>query len=213
VPTDPIAPPSSLRLKYFLDRVAALVSLVILGPLMAAVAVVIKFDDDGPVFFRQERVGLRGKRFQIWKFRTMVVDAERITGVAALSADTAVVTKAGKVLRATSLDELPQVLNILAGEMSFVGPRPTIPEQVDRYTDEQRGRLLVKPGVLGWAQLHGRNSLSWSKRIEYDLEYVRNASLPFDLKIIWRTIPMVLRGSDIYGDTDTVQIDDLGEAV
>ena len=206
-----LAPPSRLRLKYTIDRVVAVLSLVLVGPVMAAVAIAIKLDDRGPVFFRQERVGLRGRRFRIWKFRTMVVNAEDI-GKGYIPEGSDLVTKIGAFLRRSSLDEVPQVLNIVAGEMSFVGPRPTIPSQVERYTAEQRGRLLVKPGVLGWAQLHGRDSLPWSKRIQYDLEYVERASLQFDAEIIWRTVPMVLRGGGVSDDVQPWQVDDLGEA-
>lgn len=206
-----LAPPSRLRLKYAIDRVVAVLSLVVVGPVMAAVAIAIKLDDRGPVFFRQERVGLRGRRFRIWKFRTMIVNAEDI-GKGYIPEGSDLVTKIGAFLRRSSLDEVPQVLNIVTGEMSFVGPRPTIPSQVERYTAEQRGRLLVKPGVLGWAQLHGRDSLPWSKRIQYDLEYVERASLPFDAEIIWRTVPMVLRGGGVSDDVQPWQVDDLGEA-
>lgn len=206
-----LAPPSRLRLKYTIDRLVGVLSLIVVGPVMAAVAIAIKLDDRGPVFFRQERVGLRGRRFRIWKFRTMVVNAEEI-GKGYIPEGTDLVTKIGAFLRRSSLDEVPQVLNIVTGEMSFVGPRPTIPSQVERYTAEQRGRLLVKPGVLGWAQLHGRDSLPWSKRIQYDLEYVERASLPFDAEIIWRTVPMVLRGGGVSDDVQPWQVDDLGEA-
>jgi lipopolysaccharide/colanic/teichoic acid biosynthesis glycosyltransferase len=205
----PPSGPAPLRLKYAIDRVAAVVLLPVLCPVMAAIAIAIKLDDQGPVFFRQERVGLNGKLFWIWKFRTMVPDAWEIgQGYVPVGSD--LVTKVGGWLRSSSLDETPQIFNILKGEMSFVGPRPTLRSQVERYTPEQRGRLIVKPGVLGWAQLHGRNALPWSKRIEFDLEYVRRASLAFDLEIAVRSILLVLRGTGMKLYQTGEEVDDLG---
>jgi lipopolysaccharide/colanic/teichoic acid biosynthesis glycosyltransferase len=192
-----------------LDRFAAAILLPVVTPMMAAIAIAIRIDDGGSVFFRQTRVGLNGRLFQIWKFRTMIPDAWEI-GQGYVPADVPLVTRAGGFLRATSLDEVPQVFNILMGEMSFVGPRPTLPSQVERYTSEQRRRLLVKPGILGWAQLHGRSAVPWSRRIEYDLEYVRRASLAFDLEIIVRSIPMVLRGTGVKLYESHDEVDDLG---
>jgi lipopolysaccharide/colanic/teichoic acid biosynthesis glycosyltransferase len=205
------ARPRSLQLKYALDRVVAVVLLPLVAPVLVAIAVVIKLHDGGPVFFRQTRAGLNGEPFSIWKFRTMLPDAWEI-GRGYVPEGAGLVTKVGARLRASSLDELPQILNILKGEMSFVGPRPTLPSQVDRYTSRQQGRLRVKPGILGWAQLHGRSSLPWSKRIEYDLEYVCRASVAFDLEIIARSIPMVLRGSGIKLYETPDEVDDLGDA-
>jgi lipopolysaccharide/colanic/teichoic acid biosynthesis glycosyltransferase len=198
-----------LQIKYGIDRVLAVLVLPIAAPLMGVIAIGIKLDDGGPVFFRQERAGRDGVPFRIWKFRTMVPEAWEI-GHGYIPEGMTLVTRVGSFLRATSFDEVPQILNILKGEMSFVGPRPTLLDQVARYTPEQRGRLLVKPGILGWAQLHGRNELPWSKRIEYDLEYVRRVSLAFDLKIVARTIPMVLRGSGIKLYQTPDEVDDLG---
>ena len=197
-----------LRLKYAIDRIAAAILLPVVTPLMAAIAVAIRIDDGGSVFFRQTRVGRNGRLFRIWKFRTMVPDAWEI-GRGYVPAGTSLVTRVGGFLRASSLDEVPQIFNILKGEMSFVGPRPTLLTQVERYTPEQRARLLVKPGILGLAQLHGRSSVPWSVRIEYDLEYVRRASLAFDLQIIARSIPMVLRGSGVTLYEDPSEVDDL----
>ena len=201
--------PKPLGLKYALDRVVALVLLPVLTPVMGAVAIAIKLDDGGSVFFRQIRVGLDGRLFRIWKFRTMVPEAWEI-GQGYAPADQHLVTKVGGFLRRSSLDEVPQIFNILKGEMSFVGPRPTLLSQVERYTPRQRARLLVKPGVLGWAQLHGRSAVPWSARIEYDLEYVRRASLVFDLEIVIRTVPMVLRGTGIKLYETADEVDDLG---
>jgi lipopolysaccharide/colanic/teichoic acid biosynthesis glycosyltransferase len=202
--------PKPLRLKYALDRIVAVILLPVVTPVMAAIAIAIKLDDGGSLFFRQTRVGLNGRLFRIWKFRTMVPDAWEI-GQGYVPAGVSLVTRVGGFLRASSLDEVPQILNILKGEMSFVGPRPTLLSQVERYTPEQRGRLVVKPGILGWAQLHGRNSLPWSRRIEYDLEYVRRASLAFDLEIVARSVPMVFRRSGIKLYQTPDEVDDLGD--
>ena len=207
----PPPPPGTLRLKYAFDCVVAIVLLPILSPVIAAIAIAIKLDDGGTVFFRQERVGRDGKLFQIWKFRTMVPDAWEI-GQGYVPAGRDLVTKVGKRLRSSSLDEIPQIFNILKGEMSFVGPRPTLLSQVVRYSPEQRGRLLVKPGIFGWAQLHGRTALPWSKRIEYDLEYVCRVSLAFDLEIVIRSVPMVLRRTGITLYQTSEEVDDLGDA-
>lgn len=201
--------PKPLRLKYAIDRIAAAILLLLVTPLMAAIAVAIRIDDGGSVFFRQIRVGLNGRLFRIWKFRTMVPDAWEI-GQGYMPANTELVTKVGAFLRRSSLDELPQIFNILKGEMSFVGPRPTLLSQVERYTPRQRERLLVKPGILGWAQLHGRHALPWSKRIDYDLEYIARASLAFDLAIVLRSIPLVIRGSGIKLYQAPDEVDDLG---
>jgi undecaprenyl phosphate N,N'-diacetylbacillosamine 1-phosphate transferase len=198
-----------IRTKATLDRVVAVVTLPFVALVMAAIAVAIKLDDGGTVFFRQTRAGLNGKPFRIWKFRSMVPNAWEI-GHGYVPADLELVTRVGRFLRSTSLDELPQILNILRGEMSFVGPRPTLPSQVERYSAEQRWRLLVKPGIVGWAQLHGRAALPWSRRIEYDIEYVRHASIRFDLEIILRSIPMVLGGTGVTLYERPDDVDDLG---
>ena len=196
-----------MKLKHAVDRAGAAAMLGAVGPLFAGIALAIKLDDGGEVFFKQERVGKDGKSFHIWKFRTMVPDA-MARGKGYFGDD--LITGVGKVLRKTSLDELPQLLNILTGEMSFVGPRPTLRDQVERYTDEQRRRLEVRPGVAGWAQLHGRNTLPWSERIRYDVEYVDRAGPFFDLYIVFRTILMVLTGSGVAVGQTRDQVDDLG---
>jgi lipopolysaccharide/colanic/teichoic acid biosynthesis glycosyltransferase len=197
-----------LGAKHAIDRVGAGVMLCAIGPLFTGIAVAIKLDDGGEIFFRQERVGQDGRSFHIWKFRTMVPDAmERGQGY--FTAD--FITPMGKLLRKTSLDELPQLLNILTGDMSFVGPRPTLRDQTDRYTPAQARRLEVRPGVAGWAQLHGRNTLPWSERIKFDVEYVDRAGPLFDLYIVLRTIPMVLTGSGVtMGQQTREDVDDLG---
>ena len=184
--------------KRLMDLIISLLVLVILIPVFIIIALVIKVGDRGPVFFQQERIGLYGKKFSICKFRTMVVNAEKMgAGVFVEEEDTRI-TKAGKFLRHTSLDELPQLINILRGEMSLVGPRPTLPYQVENYDHRQIKRLNVKPGVTGWAQINGRSSLSWPERIELDLWYIKNWSLWMDLKIIFKTLKVVLEKRNLY---------------
>jgi len=206
-----IDPREDLETKELVDRLGALVVFLVVAPLMALIALAIKLDDGGDVFFRQERAGLGGRPFKIWKFRTMVPNAFEI-GKGYVPKDADLVTRVGKFLRRTSLDELPQILNILTGEMSFVGPRPTLMQHVPRYTLQQMKRLMVKPGVAGWAQLHGRHSMPWSKRIEYDVEYVERAGLLFDLYILLRTPLSLLFGGDYTDHGDASQVDDLGPA-
>lgn len=161
-----------------------------LGSLCAAA---VALTSRGPVFFRQERVGMDGTRFRVWKFRTMV------DGDNPIFPDATRITAAGKVLRRLSLDELPQLLNVAAGEMSIVGPRPTLPYQVERYDDHQRLRLAVRPGLTGLAQISGRNSLPWSERIDLDVAYVGSQSVREDLRILARTAWTLLSGDGIEG--------------
>ncbi len=177
-----------------LGGAASLVSL----PIVLICALAVKLDSRGPVLYRQARAGLDGREFEIYKLRTMIVGAESLgSGMAVDEGDTRI-TRVGAFLRRWSLDELPNLWNVVGGEMSLVGPRPTLPEQVADYDERQRGRLSVRPGVTGWAQVHGRASLPWSERIELDLWYVENASLRLDLKILLATVRMVLTGSDLY---------------
>jgi lipopolysaccharide/colanic/teichoic acid biosynthesis glycosyltransferase len=186
-------------MKRILDVVLSLAVLTVCSPLLLVGAIWIRFDSPGPVFFRQVRVGRDGRNFRIWKFRTMQIGVpEQGPGVEIEAGDTRI-TRAGKVLRQWSLDEVPQLINVLKGEMSVVGPRPTLRYQVDQYTDRQKKRLRVPPGITGWAQIHGRNVLSWPERIEYDIWYVENWSLWLDLMILWKT-PWVLFGKrGLYG--------------
>lgn len=180
-------------LKRTVDIGVSAIGLVVLSPLLALIAAAIKVTSPGPVFFRQERVGKDGRIFRIFKFRTMIPNAtDHPLGFFTHEHDPRV-TRVGRVLRKFSLDELPQFLNILGGEMSLVGPRPTLAYQVKKYDDFQRRRLEVKPGVTGWAQIHGRNELTWPQRIEYDVWYVDHWSLWLDFKILWRTVGVVLR--------------------
>lgn len=196
------------NIKYLLDRIFALVLSIFLLPIFAFIAVAIKIEDQGPVFFRQKRPGLYGRPFFIWKFRSMVPNADSL-----LNADRRVemnrVTKVGKLLRLLSADELPQIINILIGEMSFIGPRPALWEHMSRYTEEQKKRFLMKPGITGLAQVNGRNLLKWSKRIEYDLQYIEHYSLWLDLNILFRTIKVVLLREGIVLDRNPEQVDDL----
>lgn len=197
--------------KHALDKIASLGLVEACSPLLLSIAAAIKLEDGGPVFFRQERIGKDGRPFQIYKFRTMVVNADEL-----LEKDGTVkvdrITKVGKLLRFTSLDELPQLFNILGGEMSIVGPRPVLRGHLDRYTEEQRRRLEVRPGITGLAQVNGRNTLPWSRRIEYDVEYVDRFSLVLDLEILFRTIKVVLLREGVALDRNPEQVDDLGEA-
>lgn len=197
VPVRPAGSRLARTVKGIFDRALALILLILLSPLFLLIALAIRLTSPGPVFFRQVRVGKDGRLFEILKFRTMVVGAEKMGLGVQTSAGDPRVTPAGRILRTLSLDELPQLIHILRGEMSFVGPRPTLPYQVERYTPRQKGRLLVPPGVTGWAQIHGRKSLSWPARIEYDLWYVENWSPWLDIVILLRTLPAVLRAEGV----------------
>ena len=187
-----------LILKRLLDFTASLAGLICLLPLFILVVVAIKLDDRGPVFFRQERVGLEGRPFLIFKFRTMIVNAEKVGAGVFVEKNDARITRVGKFLRHTSLDELPQLINIFRGDMSLVGPRPTLSYQVDKYDDRQRRRLKAKPGVTGWAQVNGRSALTWPERIELDLWYIDNWSLYLDLKILAKTFRVVAERGNLY---------------
>jgi lipopolysaccharide/colanic/teichoic acid biosynthesis glycosyltransferase len=183
-----------------LDLVVASLALAVSAPLVAAAALMIKLESRGPVFYRQRRVGLRGAPFELWKLRTMVPGAESMgAGIYVLEGDPRI-TRTGRLLRRFSLDELPNLVNVLRGEMAIVGPRPTVQEQVDRYTDRQRRRLEVKPGITGWAQVNGRTSLPWPERIELDVWYVEHRSLRLDLRILARTARMLATGHGLYSD-------------
>ena len=191
---------AKLAFKRVLDVFISFVSLVPLAIPFAIIAVAIKLDSEGPVFFRQERVGKDGKLFKPWKFRTMVEGAVNKGLRYNVAEDDPRITRVGRFLREWSLDELPQLMNVLKGEVSIVGPRPTLKYQVDRYNDFQRRRLLAKPGITGWAVIHGRNLLSWEERITYDVWYVDHWSLGLDLWIMLKTLWIVLITRDgVYG--------------
>ena len=176
--------------------------LVLASPLLLAACLVIRIESPGPVLYRQRRSGLQGHAFDVLKLRTMVEGAEHKGAGLAINEDDARITRVGKLLRRTSLDELPNLVNVLRGEMTLIGPRPTLPVQVEQYDERQRGRLAVKPGITGWAQVNGRAALPWSERIELDLYYIEHRSLALDMKILWRSLTMVVTGSGIYkGET------------
>ncbi len=189
-------------IKRSFDVVVALVGSVLTAPLVALLAVAIRLESPGQAIYRQTRVGMDGRLFSIYKLRTMVRGAE-ITGAGlAIQEGDDRITRIGAFLRRYSLDELPNLWNVLRGEMSIIGPRPTLPVQVQRYTDRQRGRLAVKPGITGWAQINGRASLPWSQRIELDLWYLDHRSLALDLRIVLQTIRLVFTGHGLYkGET------------
>jgi lipopolysaccharide/colanic/teichoic acid biosynthesis glycosyltransferase len=181
-----------------LDVLSASLGLAVASPLLAASAIAIKVEDRGPVFFRQTRVGKDGEDFELLKLRTMVVDAEHKGAGYAVDAGDSRITRVGRILRRTSVDELPQLWNVVRGEMSLIGPRPTLRYQVETYTERQRKRLDIRPGLTGWAQVHGRATLPWAERIELDVWYVEHRSPLLDLKILWRT-PLALFGGTYRG--------------
>jgi lipopolysaccharide/colanic/teichoic acid biosynthesis glycosyltransferase len=183
-----------------LDVAAAGIGLALAAPVLGIAAVAVKLDDGGPVLYRQRRVGLDGKEFELLKLRTMEVGAERRGAGFAVDADDPRITRVGRMLRRLSIDELPQLWNVVRGDMSLIGPRPTLAYQVERYTPRQRRRLEVKPGITGWAQIHGRARLPWDERIELDVWYVEHRSPWLDLKILART-PRALLAGTYKGET------------
>lgn len=188
------------------DILISLLGLIILSPVLAITALCIKIDSKGPVIFKQKRLGKDGKVFEILKFRSMCVGAEHTgSGVYSGKGD-ARVTKVGKFIRATSIDELPQLLNILKGDMSIIGPRPPLtyhPWPLEDYSDEQRHMFDVRPGVTGWAQVNGRKDVEWNRRIELNVWYTRNISFILDLKIFFISIFKVLKNADNENTTET----------
>jgi lipopolysaccharide/colanic/teichoic acid biosynthesis glycosyltransferase len=188
------------RRKRLLDLAIAVPVGVVLAPLIGALAAAVKLESRGPVLFRQERVGRDGRPFEILKLRTLRDEPTAKPADYLISADDARITRMGAFLRRWSLDELPQLWNILRGDMSIVGPRPTLRYQVDQYTPFQRRRLEVLPGITGWAQIHGRNHLTWPQRIEHDVWYVDHRSLALDLRILLATPRILLTPRSIYGD-------------
>ena len=178
-------------LKRSIDFIIAVVALIVLSPFLLITAILIKLDSKGPVIFKQERLGKNGAPFKIWKFRSMCVGAEKQgTGVYSYKGD-ARITKVGKIIRATSIDELPQLVNILKGDMALIGPRPALtyhPWPYEQYTEHQKHMFDVLPGVTGWAQVNGRKEVPWPERIELNVWYAKNMSLWLDLKIFFMTI-------------------------
>lgn len=185
-------------IKRVIDFTVALTALIILSPLMLIVALLIKLNRDGPVLFKQKRPGLGGKIFTVYKFRTMSVKTHDEQG-RELS-DFERMSKIGNLLRKTSVDELPQFINILKGDMSFIGPRPLLTEYLELYTPEQMRRHEVRPGISGWAQVNGRNTITWEEKFMLDVEYVDNMSFGMDIKIFVRTILNVLKQDGINSD-------------
>ncbi len=189
-------------IKRAIDIGVSLIGAVLTAPLVGLLATLIRIESPGHPIYRQTRVGEDGVPFEIYKLRTMVRGAEFTGAGLAIQEGDDRITRVGAFLRRYSLDELPNLWNVLRGEMSIVGPRPTVPVQVEQYTERQRGRLLVKPGITGWAQVNGRASLPWSDRIELDLWYVEHQSTALDLRILARTVTMVVTGHGLYkGET------------
>ena len=182
------------------DLALAGAALVVTSPLLALAALAVKLEDRGPVLYRQSRVGKDGADFELLKLRTMIVGAERQGAGLAVDRGDARITRVGRLLRRLSLDELPQLWNVVRGDMSVIGPRPTLRYQVEQYTPRQRRRLDVKPGITGWAQIHGRATLPWAERIELDVWYVEHRSPRLDLRILLRT-PLALFGGTYKGAT------------
>jgi lipopolysaccharide/colanic/teichoic acid biosynthesis glycosyltransferase len=180
------------------DVVVAGAALLALSPFLLVAVVAIRLESRGSPIYRQRRVGKDGRPFDVLKLRTMVTGAEHMGAGLAVSEGDTRITRVGRLLRRTSLDEVPNLVNVLRGEMAIVGPRPTVPVQVDRYTERQRGRLSVKPGITGWAQVNGRTELPWAERIELDLWYIEHRSWRMDLRILWRTARMVVGGEGLY---------------
>jgi lipopolysaccharide/colanic/teichoic acid biosynthesis glycosyltransferase len=182
------------------DILIAAVALVVLSPVLLVAAVAIKLGSPGPVIYRQRRVGKDGEEFELLKLRTMVQGSDPVGVGVAIARDDPRVTAAGRLLRRTSLDEIPNLVNVLRGEMAIVGPRPTIPAQVVSYTPRQRRRHEVRPGLTGWAQVQGRAGIPWEERIELDIEYVERRSAWFDLRILARTVWLLVTGHGLAPD-------------
>jgi lipopolysaccharide/colanic/teichoic acid biosynthesis glycosyltransferase len=180
------------------DVVVAAGGLLAAAPFLVAAVIAIRLESAGSPIYRQRRVGLDGREFDVVKLRTMVTGAERLGAGLAVSEGDTRITRIGRLLRRTSLDEVPNLVNVLRGEMAIIGPRPTVPVQVQQYDERQRGRLAVRPGITGWAQVNGRAELPWSERIELDLWYIEHRSWALDLKILWRSIRIVFGGDGLY---------------
>jgi lipopolysaccharide/colanic/teichoic acid biosynthesis glycosyltransferase len=185
-------------MRRLIDISFAALALALTAPLLALAVAAIRLETRGRAIYRQRRAGKDGEPFDLFKLRTMVDGAEHLGAGLAVNANDSRITRVGALLRRTSLDELPNLFCVLRGDMSLIGPRPTLPVQVEQYSERQRGRLAVKPGITGWAQVNGRASLPWSQRIELDLYYVEHRSLALDLRILARTPAMVLGGSGLY---------------
>lgn len=200
-----------LKIKRLFDILFSIILTIIISPLLILISIIIKLDSKGSVFFKQERAGLNGVPFEIYKFRTMCNNAEnKGTGYYTSENDTRI-TKVGSFLRSWSLDELPQLINIIKGEMSVIGPRPTLMYQIEKYDDIQKKRLNMPPGITGLAQVNGRNSLSWPERIKYDVFYVHNWNLLLDIKILLKTFKVVIFREGLYAEKEKFIIKDNNE--
>jgi len=197
-----------IKIKRIMDVFFSAILLILGAIPLLIVALVVKLESPGPALFKQERLGMDGKVFRIYKFRSMVVGAEKQGSGVYSGKNDARVTKVGKIIRATSIDELPQLINILKGEMSFIGPRPALtyhPWPFEEYTDEQKKMFAVRPGMTGWAQVNGRKKVEWSRRIEMNVWYVENMSFLLDLQIFYKTIFKVITNADNVNSTETVK--------
>jgi lipopolysaccharide/colanic/teichoic acid biosynthesis glycosyltransferase len=195
-----------------LDLLLASTALLVLSPVVAVIALLVRISSPGPVLFRQKRLGVNGTIFTICKFRTMVVHQEgSLAGLFTHSADPRI-TRLGRILRDFRLDELPQLFNVIRGDMSIVGPRPLLPEFLPYYSDRDKERLTVRPGITGWQQVNGAAQHTWAERITLDVWYVHNASIWLDLKIIWRTIGVALTREGVYA-SDGSQLSTVPDAV
>ncbi len=183
-----------------LDLALASLGLVLCSPILAAAAIAIRLGGGGPAIYRQRRIGKDGREFELLKLRTMVAGSDPVGVGTVVTRDDPRVTRVGRLLRRFSIDEIPNLVNVLRGEMAIVGPRPTIEAQVSAYTPFQRRRLEVKPGITGWAQVQGRAGITWDERIEFDVWYVENRSLALDLRIIGRTVVLLLSGDGLAPD-------------
>jgi undecaprenyl phosphate N,N'-diacetylbacillosamine 1-phosphate transferase len=198
-----------LAIKRALDITAAFFGLVIMSPVFALIALCVSLNSPGDILFKLRVAGRDGKAFDQWKFRTMVQNARETAHRYETSATDPRITRVGRFLRRWSIDELPQLWNVLRGEMSLIGPRPTFLEIAQRYSPQQARRLQMRPGLTGLAQLQGRNLIPWERRITLDISYIENFSLWLDTKILCRTIPLLLRGTGVYGEGGAVKMHDL----
>ena len=189
---------ASSAVKRLADLALALAGSILTAPVVVLLALAVRLESPGHPLYTQTRAGKDGRPFSIYKLRTMVTGAEFTGAGLAIAEGDERITRTGRFLRRYSLDELPNLWNVVRGEMSIVGPRPTLPAQVEQYTDRQRGRLAVKPGITGWAQINGRASLPWAERIELDIWYVEHRSLALDFRILAKTLGMVLSGHGLY---------------
>lgn len=198
-----------LAIKRVTDIAAAVLGLLVLAPVFACIAFCVSLDSPGDILFKLRVAGRDGKAFDQWKIRTMVQNARDTAHRFETSATDPRITRVGRFLRRWSLDELPQLWNVFRGEMSLVGPRPAFLEIAERYSPEQARRLQMRPGLTGLAQLQGRNLIPWERRIVLDISYIEIFSLWLDAKILWRTIPLLLRGTGVYGEGGVVKMHDL----